>query len=119
MSPIWPVTGEGSGLIATVVSFDWRFCASLLGVTLPVPPSTLLLSLVTFAFGPTIAWLPWAPGAKTSAPPSSTSASVSGRRRLIGRPPFRPLKSPLVGLVPACLVESRRSLGKLGEAQSG
>ena len=90
MSPIWPVTGEGSGLIATVVSFDWRFCASLLGVTLPVPPSTLLLSLVTFAFGPTIAGLPWAPDTKTSA----QAISIANGRRLIGRPPFRPLNLP-------------------------
>src|SRR5262245_11156666 len=67
MSPIRFVTGDGCrALIATDVSFDCRFCASLLGVTLFRPPSTLLLSSVTLTFGPTTAWLPSTPGTKTS-----------------------------------------------------
>jgi hypothetical protein len=54
-SPTRPVTGEATGLIEMVGSFDCRFCASLLGVTFPMPPSTLLLSFVTLTFGPTVA----------------------------------------------------------------
>jgi hypothetical protein len=59
MSPTCPVRGDRAGLIETVVSFDWRFWASLLGVTFAIPPSMLLLSSVTLVFGPTIAWLAW------------------------------------------------------------
>ena len=39
-----------AGLMAVVVSFDWRFCASKPGFG--VPPSTLLLSFVTFTSTP-------------------------------------------------------------------
>src|SRR5512132_1609993 len=84
MSPTRPVTGEACrSLIETVVSFDWRFCASLLGVTFPSPPSTLLLSLVTLTFGPTTAWLPSTLGENTSAQAKSADTRASGRRFVI------------------------------------
>src|SRR4029450_9793679 len=70
-------------LIETVVSFDWRFCASLLGVTFPIPPSTLLSSLVTLTLGPTTAWLPSTLGENTSAQAKSADTRASKRRFLI------------------------------------
>src|SRR4029453_796464 len=84
MSPIWPVTGEACpSLIETLVSFDWRFCASLLGVTFPIPPSTLLLSSVTLTLGPTTAWLPSTLGENASAQAKSADTRASKRRFLI------------------------------------
>ena len=78
------MTGEACrSLIETVVSFDWRFCASLLGVTFPSPPSTLLLSLVTLTFGPTTAWLPSTLGENTSAQAKTADTRANERRFVI------------------------------------
>ena len=68
-----------AGLIETVVSFDWRFCASNAGFG--VPPSTLLLSLVTFTSAPSTACAPSALG--TSASRRAHAKRVKSRR---GRP---------------------------------
>src|SRR5262245_9328684 len=84
MSPTRPVTGDACrSLIATVVSFDWRFCASLLGVTFPSPPSTFALSSVTLTLGPTTAWLPSTLGTKTSVHAKSAETRTRGMRLLI------------------------------------
>src|SRR5215207_6099599 len=93
MSPTWPVTGEGLPLIATEVSFDWRFCASLLGVTLFSPPSTLLLSSVTLTLGPTTAWLPSTLGTKTSVQ-AKNAETRTRETRLLMAPSLSSLLGP-------------------------
>src|SRR4051794_16098008 len=66
-------------LIATVVSFDWRFWASKLG--LGVPPSTLLLSNVTLTSAPSVACVANAVGTATN--PIRVTASNTIRRIFI------------------------------------